>query len=59
VSEWIVFGEYVSLFLLLFCSVFGFWTEFVANLWSLIDEVGFRLGKGEKTSFLIEKEKKC
>jgi len=55
----ILFGEYVSLFFLLFCSFSVFWTYFVANLCSLIDEFGFSLGKGEKTSFLIEKEKKC
>ena len=52
VCLWMLFGETCTFFLdislfLLLCSVFGFWTEYVANLWSLIDEVGSRLGIGE------------
>lgn len=48
---------FVCFFFLLFCSVSGFWTEYVANLWSLIDEVGFRLGKGENQAFCLRRKK--
>lgn len=41
----------------LLCSVSGLWTEFVVNLWSLIDKVGFRLEKGKKQAFCLRRKK--
>lgn len=38
-------------FSLLICSGSGFWTEYVTNLWSLIDEVSFWLGNRETSAF--------
>ncbi len=56
VVKWMMFGRlhflcFSFLFVVLFCSVSCFCTERLANLWSVIDEVWFWLGNGEKQGF--------